>query len=297
MNDFPYVILPCSQEEADLINEKADEFDNAQMPPKPDVRAKDLVFKIMDSEGAIIGGCLLEIDEWNVADLDILWVDERYRRQGLGSMLIRKAEQTAVENGCVLMLLGTFDFQARPLYEKHGYRVYGVLEDFPEGHCNYSLMKRLDEPRADYVPSNNAAAAVFTVEEGTKEEGELIIKNLSDYNDSQVPDRREEVSLSKKVLNENGELIAGCWASFDEWNYGTFNMWVDERYRGRGIGTRLLAEVEQEAKEKGAYRMFIGLYEWQIDFFRNRGYSLCAKEKLPTEKPTLFNMIKPFKEI
>ena len=110
MNDFPYLILPCSQEEADLINEKADEFDNAHMPPKPDVPAKDLVFKIMDGEGTIIGGCLLEIDEWNVADLDILWVDERYRRQGLGSMLIRKAEQTAVENGCDLMLLGTYDF-------------------------------------------------------------------------------------------------------------------------------------------------------------------------------------------
>ena len=294
MNDFPYEILPCSAEEADLINEKADAFDASRMPPKPDVPEKDFVFKITDGEGAIIGGCLLEIDEWSVADLDILWVDERYRRRGLGSMLIRRAERTARENGCVLMLLGTYDFQARPLYEKHGYRVYGVTENLPEGHCNYSLMKRLDEPRADYVPSDNSAAAVFTVETGSKEEGELIVKHLGDYNDSRVTDRREEIPLHKKVLDGNGELIAGCLALVDEWNYGTVNLWVDERYRGRGIGMRLLGEVEREAKEAGAYQMFIGLFEWQIDFFRKRGYSLCAREKLPTDKPTLYNMIKQF---
>ena len=296
MNDFPYVILPCSEEEADLINEKADAFDHSQMPPKPDVPEKNFVFKITDNEGAIIGGCLLNIDEWSVADLDILWVDERYRRQGLGSMLIRKAEQTAKENGCGLMLLGTFDFQARPLYEKHGYRVYGVIENYPQGHCNYALMKRLDAPRAAYVPSNNAAASKFTVEEGSKEDGELIVKNLGAYNDSQVTNRREEVSLSKKVLDENGNLIAGCWALFDEWNYGTINIWVDEPYRGRGIGTRLLAEVEREAEEKGASMMLIGLFEWQIDFFRKRGYSLCAKETIPTQKPMIYSMEKPFKQ-
>ena len=294
MNDFPYTILPCSEEEADLINEKADAFDNSRMPPKPDVPEKDFVFKITDGEGTIIGGCLLEIDEWNVADLDILWVDERWRRQGLGSVLIRRAEQAARENGCTLITLGTFDFQARPLYEKHGYRVYGVTEDFPEGHCNFSLMKRLNEPRAEYVPSNNAAAARFTVETGSREDGEFIVKGLGAYNDSQVPDRREEVSLSKKVLDEEGNLIGGCWASNCEWNYGTVNLWVDERYRGRGIGTRLLSEVEREAKEKGAYTMIVWVFEWQIDFFRKRGYALCPKDKIHPEKPTLYSMTKLF---
>ena len=294
MKDFPYEILPASEEEGDLINEKADAYDNTRMPPKPDVPPKKFVFKITDADGTVIGGCLLNIDEWNVADLDILWVDEHYRRQGLGSMLIRKAEQVSKENGCSLMLLGTFDFQARPLYEKHGYRVYGVLENYPEGHCNYSLMKRLDQPRAAYVPSNNAAAETFTVEEGSKEDGEQIVKNLGDYNDSRVTDRREEVSLSKKVLDENGNIIAGCWALVDEWNYGTVNLWVDEPYRGKGIGSRLLAEVEREAEENGAYMMFIALYEWQIDFFRKRGYLLYEKENICPESPDIYNMRKPF---
>ncbi len=88
----------------------------------------------------------METDSWKVAELDILWVDEKYGRQGLGSALIREAERSAREKGCYAMTLGTFDFQARPLYEKHGYKVTGNIKDWPRGHENYSMMKRLDQP-------------------------------------------------------------------------------------------------------------------------------------------------------
>ena len=41
------------------------------------------------------------------------------------------------------MTLGTFDFQARPLYEKHGYTVCGTFEDYPKGYRLYQLQKLL----------------------------------------------------------------------------------------------------------------------------------------------------------
>ena len=60
-------------------------------------------------------------------------MDEKYRRQGLGSALIRAAESAAREKGCEIMFLGTFDFQARPLYEKHGFADSGYVdEDLPD---------------------------------------------------------------------------------------------------------------------------------------------------------------------
>ena len=42
-------------------------------------------------------------------------------------------------------MLDTLSFQARPFYEKLGYRVYGQLEDFPagSGHTRYYLTKTL----------------------------------------------------------------------------------------------------------------------------------------------------------
>ena len=39
--------------------------------------------------------------------------------------------------------LDTHSFQARPFYEKLGYTVFGVLENFPPGHTRYYLRKSL----------------------------------------------------------------------------------------------------------------------------------------------------------
>lgn len=58
-----------------------------------------------------------------------------------------EAEAEAVRRGCHHALLDTFDFQARPFYERLGYRVWGELADFPAGHTWFYLSKALDEPR------------------------------------------------------------------------------------------------------------------------------------------------------
>lgn len=42
-----------------------------------------------------------------------------------------------------LLYLDTFDFQARPFYERHGYEVFGTLDDYPPGHSRFFLRKDL----------------------------------------------------------------------------------------------------------------------------------------------------------
>ena len=137
-----YDIKPCTEEDEDFIEEKLDAINHSIVPPEEDGENEDIVFKIADDEGNTIAGCILVIGSWKIAELDIIWVDEKYRRKGLGSALIREAEKAARENGCYVMILGTFDFQARPLYEKHGYMTVGTLNDCPKGHCMHVLEKR-----------------------------------------------------------------------------------------------------------------------------------------------------------
>ena len=50
-------------------------------------------------------------------------------------------EAEARARGCIGATLGTYDFQARPFYEKQGYEVFGTLEPYPNGHCSYYLRK------------------------------------------------------------------------------------------------------------------------------------------------------------
>ena len=57
--------------------------------------------------------------------------------------MMKLAEEEAIRRGCVGAWLDTHSFQARPFYEKLGYTVFGVLENFPPGHTRYYLRKSL----------------------------------------------------------------------------------------------------------------------------------------------------------
>jgi len=99
-------------------------------------------FFLRDPRGEILGGLLGQIwGKW--LHVAYLWVAEMARRAGHGRMLIERAEQYAVERGCVGVHVSTFSFQARPFYEKLGYEVFGGLEGMPPGHSHFYLKKRL----------------------------------------------------------------------------------------------------------------------------------------------------------
>ena len=78
--------------------------------------------------------------------VDVLFVDEEYRGQDLGSELLNKVENEAKAIDATLAHLDTFDFQAKDFYIKHGYEVFGILEDSPKkGHKRYYLKKELQD--------------------------------------------------------------------------------------------------------------------------------------------------------
>ncbi len=99
---------------------------------------------LRDEEGTLVGG-LLGDTFWGWLAVHILWIDERYRGQGYGERLLAAAEEEARRRGCAHVQLDTLSFQARPFYEKLGYRVYGELADHPagSGHTRYYLTKPL----------------------------------------------------------------------------------------------------------------------------------------------------------
>ena len=101
-----------------------------------------LALYVRDPDGTIRGG-LVGFLAWQWLSIDLLWVDQPLRGRGYGSALLGQAEQAAREAGCVAVRLDTFEFQARPFYERHGYSVYGELVGYPAGTRTYLLTKSL----------------------------------------------------------------------------------------------------------------------------------------------------------
>jgi ribosomal protein S18 acetylase RimI-like enzyme len=65
--------------------------------------------------------------------LNSLWVDERYRKQGIGGHLMAVAEDEAAR-GCDQVVLFTYLFQAPSFYERLGYHTAGRVDDYPMRH-------------------------------------------------------------------------------------------------------------------------------------------------------------------
>jgi GNAT superfamily N-acetyltransferase len=93
-------------------------------------------------DGTVIGG-LLGHTRWRWLYVAKLWVAESERGKRLGSQLMQVAEDTARARGCTHAWLDTFEYQARPFYEKLGYHLFGTLEGYPPGYRQFYLTKPL----------------------------------------------------------------------------------------------------------------------------------------------------------
>lgn len=106
--------------------------------------AEEVPLEVYALEGDELVGGLTGSTWAHWLTIELLWVRDDRRGSGLGGQLLAEAERIAGQaRGCVGARLETWDFQARPFYEQHGYVVFGVLEGYPPGATEYHLAKRL----------------------------------------------------------------------------------------------------------------------------------------------------------
>jgi len=101
-----------------------------------------LILTLTDSNGRVVGGLWgRTVYDWLF--IELLVVPESMRGQGIGTELMGLAEREAVARGCRNAWLDTFEFQARPFYERLGYSCFAELADYPPGFSRYFLKKAL----------------------------------------------------------------------------------------------------------------------------------------------------------
>ena len=101
-----------------------------------------LCFVLRTPDQKIVGG-LIGKTYWNWLYIDLLFVKEELRGRNYGHCLLQAAEDEARRRGATNAYLDTFSFQAPEFYRRHGYQIFGELNNFPAGHRRYFLTKQL----------------------------------------------------------------------------------------------------------------------------------------------------------
>jgi GNAT superfamily N-acetyltransferase len=130
-------------EDRDLLDDKLVAFNKAHVPFTQVEAWVDLSHVLKDAQGQLLAGINATLYCWKVLYIDILFVDEAHRGQGLGKQLLEHAQAKARSLGGYMAHLDTFDWQAKDFYVHQGYSVFGVLENCPPGHTRYYMTKSL----------------------------------------------------------------------------------------------------------------------------------------------------------
>jgi GNAT superfamily N-acetyltransferase len=137
--DESFRVARAAKPEWDVIGPAINAY-NAQQAG--DDKPKPVCYVLLGPGQEIVGG-VIGIVYWDWFAIELMWVQEGLRGRGYGHQLLTLAEDEARERGARNAHLDTFSFQAPGFYEKHGYRVFGELHDFPAGHKRYYLAKEL----------------------------------------------------------------------------------------------------------------------------------------------------------
>lgn len=102
-------------------------------------------FYVVYDEGKVIAA-ISGFDNFGPAEIGGLWVDEKYRSQGYGKLLVEKAQEWAKQKGCKAMTVFTLkDWPAYAWYQRLGFEVEFERHDHRNSAVGCYLIKRLSD--------------------------------------------------------------------------------------------------------------------------------------------------------
>lgn len=117
----------------------------------------------------------------------------------------------------------------------------------------------------------------------TDQQAEALDDALSAYDDAHMP--RPMAGSVRIGLAENGRVVAGldgCVTSFRTLYVST--VFVAEEWRRRGLGRRLMAEMERRAEAMGVTVIRLDTFDWQgVAFYRALGYEEAGHYDAPED--------------
>lgn len=132
-------IIDLTETQVEDIETRLEEYDENYITYKMDGNIQIGV----EDNGKLIAGLDACITAFKILYVSTVFVDENYRRQGVGEMLIREMEKRALTMGANTIRLDTFNWQGKDFYEALGYTCVGQYENAEDGYSEYFFLKRI----------------------------------------------------------------------------------------------------------------------------------------------------------
>jgi ribosomal protein S18 acetylase RimI-like enzyme len=240
----------------------------------------NLVLK--NSEGTVVGG-VTSSTVYHVIHLEVLWVDDAYRKFGFGRDLVLVAEGIGFQNDCITSQTWTFSFQGPGFYQKIGYKLLGTYDGYPGGLTELVFMKRLAPHQQTYIERQKTfvdpdSRGFFLTDEVCEEDLKVLHAGLMSHADQYVSsDDQKGIKIQLILKEASGTVIGGllAWTTIN--NLVDVNLWVAPQFRGLGLGRKLILEAERIAQENGCIASQLCSLSFQAPgFFQKMGYQVLG---------------------
>lgn len=238
----------------------------------------------------------------NTPFCNLLYIDSRYRRQGLGAILMTRWENEASALGYGRLLTSTqSDEEGRYFYQKIGYAECGSMT-VPNESVELFLAKTVPATSYEKLGEANFNAASLDGFQRRQEVFRCWRKTDDGYKLAPVHyvedwDLTERRQLAQRILKtvsdgglaygaiKNGEVIG--FALLDGALFGSKNQYIDlaefyvsTPYRGMGVGKRLFAAACDGARELGAAKLYISAHSAEDSISAYKSYGCTFAEEI-----------------
>ena len=134
------IIIDLNEEQVEDIETRLSTFDEDHITYKMDGSIQIGI----EENGKLIAGLDACITEFKILYVSTVFVDEEYRRKGIGARLIREMETRARAMGVNTIRLDTFNWQGKEFYEALGYKSVGHYDNTEDGYSEYFFLKKIN---------------------------------------------------------------------------------------------------------------------------------------------------------
>jgi ribosomal protein S18 acetylase RimI-like enzyme len=112
--------------------------------------------------------------------------------------------------------------------------------------------------------------------EANEKDINIIEAGLREYNK-----KHTGLNAQKKravYIKEDGKILGGIvYVCMQPWAYVNL-LWVSDELRGKGYGSKLLKNAEDDAKKQGSSKIMLDTFSYQApEFYKKQGYNIISE--------------------